>query len=278
MLAAVETLAVMLILFALSNPVKVLLKTVYKERGADIVFILDASPSMAALDITNSEGDLVNRFDAARNLLASFAEERPADALGLVAVGEDAALLVPPTVDHELFRQRLESLKIGEFGDGTALGMGLSIAAYHLRQSAAPLRAAVLVTDGENNAGAVHPETAARAVAGAGAALFVIGMGGGGEVMIDYVDPESGQRRRGIPDSRYDTESLVRVAESGNGVFLEARTGGELSRAFFRVSESSSLPLRTEIERSTESFADVFIIASFILLLLSFILRIVLIS
>jgi Ca-activated chloride channel family protein len=271
-LLVAEIAAVPLILVAIANPMEVTTVPVYKERGADITFILDISPSMAVLDI-NSAGGQISRFEAARLLILSFVDDHPAAAIGLVAVGEESALLVPPTIDHTLFRDRLQSLRIGELGDGTALGMGLSLAAYYLHDSLAPLRACVLVTDGENNAGPVHPETAAEAIAAAGVSLFVIGIGSGGETILDYVDPQTNRHRRGLYDSRYDTESLARIAEKGEGIFLEARTGDELGRAFFRVSEGAMFPVRVETLHTAESRAGLFIAAALAIVTLSFIVR-----
>ncbi|MDR1468591.1 MAG: VWA domain-containing protein [Spirochaetaceae bacterium] len=291
---AAELAAVSLLLLAIANPMEVTAVPVYKERGADIVFVLDVSPSMAVLDINSTgggvssgtgdssgnrggsggaENGMINRFEAARFLILSFVNDHPSAAVGLVAVGEDAALLVPPTIDHELFRDRLQTLRIGELGDGTALGMGLSLAAFHLYDSSAPLRACVLVTDGENNAGAVHPETAAEVLASADAAFFVIGVGTGGETILDYVDPETNQHRRGLYDSRYDVQTLITIAEKGNGAFLQARTGDELGRAFFKVSEGSTLPVRVETLHVTESRAVPFIVAALLLITLSFLPR-----
>jgi Ca-activated chloride channel family protein len=167
----------------------------------------------------------------------------------------------------------LETLRIGELGDGTALGVGLSLAAFHLSGSSAPLRACVLVTDGENNAGAVHPQTAAEAIAETDAAFFVIGIGTGGETMLDYIDPETGRQRRGIFDSRYDTRALIAIAEKGGGVFLQARTGDELRRAFFKVSEGAAFPVRAETLPVTESRSGPLIVAALIIITLSFLAR-----
>ncbi|MDR0639516.1 MAG: VWA domain-containing protein [Spirochaetaceae bacterium] len=280
---AFELATVSLLLLAIANPTEVTATPVFKERGADIMFVLDVSPSMAVLDINSTggitkigasgngaENGMINRFEAARFLILSFVNDHPSAAVGLVAVGEVAALLVPPTIDHELFRDRLQTLRIGELGDGTALGMGLSLAAFHLYDSSAPLHACVLVTDGENNAGAVHPETAAEALAASNVAFFVIGVGSGGETILDYVDPETNRHRRGIYDSRYDTQSLIAIAEKGGGVFLQARTGDELGRAFFKVSEGSTFPVRAETLLVTESRAGPFIIAALLIITLSF--------
>jgi Ca-activated chloride channel family protein len=222
-----------LLLFAgAAGPEIRITETKWLSRGADIVFVIDTSPSMAGIDM----GDM-SRFTAARNLIRKFAENRPQDAIGLAAVGNDAALLVPPTTDRETLFSRLESLKIGELGDGTALGMGLAVAAFHLRDSEAPRRAVVLITDGENNAGAIHPETAAALLPEQGISLWVIGVGSGGEIPIDYVDPGTRMRRTGTFDSRFDPESLKALGRAGEGVWIPAPSADALEEAFGRISE-----------------------------------------
>jgi len=151
-----EITGIFLLFLSAAGPSIKTSETVWLNRGADIIFILDVSPSMAAIDMDGN-----NRFNTGRNLLAEFAHNRPSDSIGLIAVGNDAALLLPPTTDRQALITRLEQLKIGEFGDGTALGMGIAIASFHLEKSNAKRKVAVLITDGENNAGAIHPETAA---------------------------------------------------------------------------------------------------------------------
>ena len=207
-------------------------ETVWLNRGADIVFVIDISPSMAALDMDGS-----SRFSAACGLLKNFAERRPADGIGLVAVGSDAALLVPPATDREILALRLDELQIGELGDGTALGMGLAVAAYHLEKSDAQRRAVVLVSDGENNAGAIHPITAAEMIRDMGISLWVIGIGSGGEVPIDYVDPFTRMRRTGLFDSRYDIEALREMSAAGGGTWIPAASADALAEAFARVDD-----------------------------------------
>ena len=230
MLRFLEYAGALLLFLSAAGPVIKTTETVWLNRGADILFVIDTSPSMAALDM-----DGANRFNAARKLLAAFARGRPADGIGLVAVGNDAALLVPPTTDREALYSRLEQLRIAELGDGTALGMGLAVAAFHLEKSAAPRRAVVLITDGENNAGAIHPETAAEMLRDMNISLWVIGIGSGGEVPFDYVDPHTRMRRTGLFDSRYDIESLRRISAAGGGTWLSAHSADALGSAFARL-------------------------------------------
>jgi Ca-activated chloride channel family protein len=219
-----------LLFAAAAGPEIRIAETLWLDRGADVMFVIDTSPSMAGIDM---EG--MNRFDAARKLIREFAENRPPDAIGLAAVGNDAALLLPPTTDRGTLYARLESLRIGELGDGTALGMGLAVAAFHLERSTAPRRVVVLLTDGENNAGAIHPETAAALLPGRDISLRVIGLGSSGEVPIDYVDPGSRVRRTGTFESRFDAESLKALAAAGGGAYLSAPSGAALTEAFSRI-------------------------------------------
>ncbi len=245
-----ELVGALLLAAAAAGPLSVSFETLWLQRGADVLFVLDASPSMSAKDY----GDL-SRFDTAKELVKAFARSRPADAIGLVALGADASLLVPPTQDRAVLEDRLSTLKIAELGDGTALGLGLAVAAFHLRGSKANRAAVVLITDGENNAGPVHPDTVATLLGESGVSLYVVGIGSPGSVPIDYVDPSTGAHRSGLMESRYDPEKLQSIAKAGSGVFLSAPTQLALSAAFSKVDDGvnvvvSSMPRRKEVSLS----------------------------
>ena len=259
---SLEGFGIFLLFAAAAGPNIVHTEMVWLNRGADILFVLDASPSMAGIDMGGR-----NRFDASRALLKDFAEQRPQDAIGLVAIGEDAALLVPLTTDRLTLYSRMDTLKIGEMGDGTAIGTGLAIAAFHISQSTAPRRAVVLITDGENNAGAVHPETAAAMLGEMSVSLWVIGVGSGGMVPIDYTDPLTGIRRTGTYDSRYDPESLRMLAESANGTWIHAPQSDAFAEAFSRLDNEEMVISRSGTIRREEALYGVFITAALALLL-----------
>jgi len=239
-LRVMEYCGAFLLFICAAGPVVRISETVWLNRGADILFVLDISPSMAALDM-----DGASRFNVARKLLVDFAERRPSDGIGLAVVGNDAALLVPPATDRRVLASRLEELRVGEMGDGTALGMGLAVAAYHLEKSTAPRRAAVLISDGENNAGAIHPETAAAMIRDIGASLWVIGVGSGGEVPIDYFNPVTRVRLTGLLDSRYDTEALRGIASAGGGTWISAPSAEAFATAFARLDDQEIVVRRS---------------------------------
>ncbi len=261
LLKFLELIGLLLLFFSAAGPSMKTAEIVWLNRGADIIFILDISPSMAAIDM-----DGKNRYDAGKALITEFANKRPTDSVGLVAFGEDAALLLPPTADRQALELRLEQLKIGEMGDVTALGMGIAVAAYHLDKSTAKRKIAVLITDGESNAGSIHPETAADLLRDLGISFWVIAVGSMGEVPIDYIDPHTKIRRAGIFDSRYDTESLRRLSAVGGGTFITAVNADAFAAAFSQLDDAEITVQRSRIVNRMTSVSFQFLLAAVILL------------
>jgi Ca-activated chloride channel family protein len=253
LLHALELIGVFLLFAALAGPHFVFSEMVWLNRGADIFFLLDVSPSMAGIDMNGR-----SRFEAARSLLLDFAEHRAQDAIGLVAIGQDAALLVPLTTDRETLYSRLNALEIGELGDGTALGSGLALAAFHISKSQAPLRAVILITDGENNAGEIHPETAAAMLGELGVTLWVIGVGSSGDVPISYVDPATRMRRTGTFESGYDAEKLKNIAIKAQGHWIQAPQAETFAAAFSRIDQGEMIIRRSGSVRREEPLYAVF--------------------
>jgi Ca-activated chloride channel family protein len=261
LLHALELAGVLLLFAAAAGPHLVFKEMVWLNRGAEIFFVLDISPSMAGIDMNGR-----SRFDAARTLLRDFADRRFQDAIGLVALAEDAALLVPLTTDRETLYSRLDSLAIGEMGDGTALGTGLALAAFHISKSQAPKRAVVLITDGENNAGTIHPEAAAAMLGEIGVSLWVIGVGSSGEIPISYVDPSTQMRRTGTFESRYDTEVLKNIALKAQGHWIHAPQADAFAAAFAQLDQGEMIIRRSGTVRREEALYSFFIAAALALL------------
>lgn len=230
---ACALVAFLALVVALAGPVRFREEQVYAKSGTGVVFALDVSPSMAARDIGND-----TRLDAARAYIRSFAAKRPGDSFGLVALGRDAALLVPPTQDHRAFLARLDSLAIGELGDGTALGLGLAVAAAHLLGRDPGRACVILLTDGENNTGEINPKTAAGIYPEKGIGLFVIGIGTSGEVPLEYTDPDTGKRYSGTLDSKFDEGALRDIAMKAHGTYISAANREGLDSVFAAIDES----------------------------------------
>ena len=234
--SAMAVVAFVCLITAYANPVAHNQKKVYTSRGSDIIFVVDTSPSMAAKDIAG-----MTRLEAAKKAIHALADENHGDCLGIVEMAREAAVVVPPTMDRDIFFTRLDSLIVGEMGDGTAIGMGLSCAAFHLEKSTAPRKAVVLISDGENNAGSINPNTAARFLESKHISLYVLGIGTNGYVPIEYVDPHSGHVYSGYMESEYDSQALSLIAAAANGAFFNIETLTALSNAFASVSKNETV-------------------------------------
>ena len=212
-----------LLVCALADPVARRQEKVYTAKGAEILFVLDTSPSMAAKDISVVSGlkpEAITRFEAAKRGIQSLVAQSRGLTCGLVAMAKEAAVIVPPTDDLSFFSGRLDEVAIGAFGDGTAIGTGLGSAVFHLSSSSAVKKAIVLITDGENNAGAIHPETAAGLARQNGIALYVIGIGTRGTVPIEYVDAQTGKIVSGFYESEFNSSELEKIALFSGGQYV----------------------------------------------------------
>lgn len=267
-LGLLRAIGCMFLLLAASGPVLLHRELVYLGRGAEILFVLDTSPSMSAKDM---EGQ--RRFDVALDLLRDFAADRPNDAIGLVCLGSEAALMVPATLDRTILNERLATLKIGELGDDTALGAGLAIAALHLHHSSSPLKAVVLLTDGESNAGTVHPQTAATILAQSEVRLWVIGLGSKGMVPLEYRDPLSGELKAGLYESGFDSTALRAIAEAAEGTYIEAPSLEAFEQAFKRFDSTERVSVRFREDIRKEPLLQFFLLPGLLCVLVPYLYR-----
>ena len=221
---------------ALAAPVISNQEKVYTSLGTDIVFVVDTSPSMSAKDMDGTQ-----RLEASKNAIYTLTNKNDGSRYGLVALGSNAAVLVPPTNDQTFFSEHLAKISAGTFGNGSAIGDGLSTAVCHLVSSSAPKKCIVLFTDGENNAGEIHPETAAQLARDNNITIYVVGIGSKGKVPIEYTDPSTGKLYAGYLDSNFNPASLKKIANIAGGRYFEAQTIEELSNILTTVSKTENV-------------------------------------
>ena len=253
-------LAFSLVVVALAKPVVYYQKKIYTSKGTDIFFVLDVSPSMSAKDMGG-----ISRFDSARSMIKNLVQENDGTSYGLIAVASDAAVIVPPTTAYDIFFSRLASLTIGSLGDNSAFGTGISSAVYHLSTSSAPKKCIILVTDGENNAGAVHPETAAELASKNGIVIYTIGIGTRGTVPLDYVDPNTGKVYSGYLQSNFDSVMLKKLASISNGKYYEAQTVGELASALSVIARNTDVAQSYYMQTTSKEYYRSALIAAIVL-------------
>ena len=150
--------------------------TQVEASGIDIMLVLDVSGSMLTRDFTIG-GDQAARLDAIREVTRKFIERRPNDRIGMIAFAGRPYIVSPMTLDHDWLLQNLERVRIGLVEDGTAIGSAMASAANRLNDKHSKSRVIVLLTDGENNAGKISPNTAAEAVKALKIHFYAIGAG-----------------------------------------------------------------------------------------------------
>jgi Ca-activated chloride channel family protein len=175
-LVALRALALGLIAVALARPQFGNTETRIHREGVDVVLAVDVSGSMLAEDFTLGNAR-ASRVEVVKSVVKEFVAARPNDRIGLVLFAARPYTQCPLTLDHGWLLQNLDRAKVGMIEDGTAIGSALATAVNRLRPSTARSKFVVLLTDGENNAGRITPQTAADAAAALGIKVYTVGAG-----------------------------------------------------------------------------------------------------
>jgi Ca-activated chloride channel family protein len=114
----------------------------------EILFFLDTSSSMKAEDTSTGE----SRLDRAKEIIESVVENLGGINVQLVAFGQDAVVVIPPTEDYLYFRLLAESIDVNEFTNaGTSLSAVLGmLEKIEMKDPFKKSRMIVLLTDGED--------------------------------------------------------------------------------------------------------------------------------
>jgi Ca-activated chloride channel family protein len=233
------------------------------SEGIDIVIALDLSTSMLAQDFRP-----YNRLEVARSTTARFVEGRARDRIGLVGFGGEALTRVPLTLDHEIVFGALNSMQAGDLGDGTAIGMGLATAASRLRRQPGTSRVVILMSDGENNRGAIDPRAAARAAAAYGIRVYTIGVGSTGMAPVPVAQARGGGYVYGLLPVKLDELLLRDVAAATGGRYFRATDARALGQVFAEVDRLTRTPARVRRHvRRTERYLPFVLAAAGLLLL-----------
>jgi Ca-activated chloride channel homolog len=232
-------LALVLAIVALARPQQGLRQTETESKGVDIVLALDVSPSMSALDFQPRD-----RLFVAKETAREFVKQRDHDRLGLVAFAGTSFTQCPLTLDHEVMLELLAGLDFGMAEDGTAIGMGLATAVARLKESRTPGKVIVLLTDGQNNRGAIDPLTGAELAKTYGIRVYTILVGKGGMVPVPVSDPVFGRR---VEMVRMDVDEapLVEIAQRTGGRFFRATEAGALSNIYSEIDRLERAPVRS---------------------------------
>ena len=241
--AVLPWVALALALLAVARPQQGIRQSETETRGVDIVLALDISPSMAAEDFRP-----MNRLYVAKETARDFIRQRPHDRIGLVAFAATSFTQCPLTLDHDALIELLSGLDLGLAEDGTAIGLGLASAVSGLRTSKTPSKVVVLMTDGQNNRGAIDPMTGADLARAFGIKVYSVLVGRGGVVPVPVTDAAGAKR---IEMVRMDVdEGVMRdIAKSTGGRFFRAQDPAALSQIYGEIDRLERAPIRSIVFR-----------------------------
>jgi len=231
--------------------------------GRDLLLAVDISGSMEATDL-KLKGREATRLDVVKSVLNDFIQRREGDRIGLILFGEQAYLQTPLTFDRVTVQKMLDESAIGLAGASrTAIGDGIGLAVKRLRSRQADSRVLVLLTDGQNNTGAVDPIKAAALASQIGVKIYTIGVGA--ESM--QVDSFFGTRTLN-PSKDLDEKTLKAVAKATNGRYFRAKDSKELEKIYQILDEIEPVEANPETFRPIKALFYWPLSASLILLIL----------
>jgi Ca-activated chloride channel homolog len=254
-----------LLIVALARPQREREVSRAEASGIDIMLALDISPSMLAEDFTIG-GQPANRLEAVKQVTEGFISGRPSDRIGITAFSGKPALISPLTLDHGWLLQNLERLQVGIVEPGTAIGSAIASAAARLKdRTQSKSRIIVLLTDGDNNAGNIAPNTAAEAARALGIKIYTICAGSRGVVKMP-ARTASGMQVWVDQEVVVDEEALREIARIGNGQFYRATDSKSLERIFREIDQLEKTTVETSRTREYDDLFPWFVAAGAALL------------
>ncbi len=230
----VAVLAWCLLVLAAARPERVGDELEVPVAGRNLMLAVDLSGSMDQKDFELA-GRRVDRLTATKAVASDFISRREGDRIGLILFGERAYLQVPLTLDRETVRILLLEAEIGLAGEKTAIGDAITLAVrrVHEQEVDEGEQVLVLLTDGANTAGEVHPLKAAELAQQVGLRIYTIGIG------AESMDVSSllGGRRSVNPSADLDEATLTAIAQQTGGRYFRATDTASLQDIYALVDE-----------------------------------------
>jgi Ca-activated chloride channel family protein len=241
-----------------------------KERGIDLVIVLDFSKSMYARDIPR------NRIDRAKEELGRLLDKLAGTRVGFVAFAGSVKEL-PLTTDYSAVRLFWEDLSPHDMPvGGTAIGLALTSAVRLLQRvrgeaSANRDQAILLITDGEDHES--EPLKAAEMARQLGIRVFTLGVGSPlGELVPEVLEDgkEAGYLKHDgkFVTTKLDETTLRQIAKQTSGKYYRATAEAfgvdEIWKEFEQLRKAET---RRQLRREYRDEHEWFLFPAFLLLL-----------
>lgn len=266
-LQALRWLVLVLLIVAMARPQLLWYEDKTEAEATDILLVMDISPSMLTQDFAP------DRLTVAKQVANDFVTRRPYDRVGLVAFSGGAFTQCPLTNDRRLLQAFINNLQVGKLKDGTAIGMGIATAVFHLKDSQSPSKIVILLTDGENNTGEIGPIRAAEMAHSLGVRVYTVGIGKDGVVLSPSRRNYDGTFAFAPREMHFDSTLLLDVARLTQGQFYRAFSSDDLRGIYAQIDRLEKAKVTiSKVDHTTELFFWLLDIA-FCLLVLELFLR-----
>ena len=262
--AVLRALALSALIIALARPQSSKRWENIDTLGIDIMLAVDVSSSMLARDFKP------DRLEAAKDVAIEFIAGRPNDRIGLIVFSGESFTQCPLTIDHAVLTNLFKDIKSGMIEDGTAIGVGMANAIKRLKDSDAISKVIILLTDGENNKGAIDPITAAELAKTFNIRVYTVGVGSIGTAPYPVQDVFGRTVLQDVP-VEIDEETLQQIADITDGRYFRAVNNTKLKEIYQEIDqlEKSRISVK-EYNRKEEKFLP-FLLFGLIVLVIEFI-------
>jgi Ca-activated chloride channel family protein len=265
--ALLTAAATALLLAALAGPNDVETRKLVLPSGIEIMVALDVSGSMAGEDFQPQ-----NRLAVAKDVLHDFILGRPSDRIGLILFAGRSVTRSPLTLQHDPLLKTLDRVDMGTLPDGTAIGSAILSGINRLSsqsEGATGDRILVLITDGRNNAGEVHPYDTLPIAQQKTIRIYTVGVGGYGDVPFPVETPD-GKKSYRYEKADLDEVLLQRIAETTGGKYFRAADPKSLTNLFEQINRLEKSEPKAIETRTVRSRAQQFLVPALILSLVGF--------
>ncbi len=211
---------------------------VVSQSGRDLMMAIDLSGSMSNTDMKRGN-KRESRYDLVIRVANQFIQERQGDRVGLVLFGSRAYLQTPLTFDTKTVAAMLNDSFIGMAGQTTAIGDAIGLSIKKMMQENDQSKALILLTDGENNSGALAPLQAAEIAKKQGITIYTIALGGGSMT----VNTRFGGQQKINTSQDLDTNTLAKIAKMTGGKYFRASNSTELANIYADIDKMEPIDL-----------------------------------
>jgi len=225
-------------------------KKIVEAKGIDIVFTLDVSQSMKALDVEKGSTD---RLTLAKDMIAKFVSLHQGNRYGLVIFAGEAFVSSPLTMDNSAFLTFLDGVNYNDVGkQGTDINAALeaSINRFYSEQDKNRGRSIVIISDGGEYT-KYDISNFVKVVNDLNIKIFTIGVGSINGAPIpenrDVFGRVNYKKYQGkIVISKLNEKALKQIADKTDGEYFHAKKNSDLKKILNKLNLLRTTSIKTE--------------------------------